>query len=292
VTKKIFTPFPRDHAGSLAGRLAYIEDKPNVEGKPENRYKGFKPGEYVYSPNKRFDGSYETTRELDPLRDAADELYINAHCSKGIDYLTNKEDTSDKGAMKVEIDDLIKQLKAHGLPPETAAKVKLWVCEGALDKGLDKSFAQRFSVAMTAAGYTRCRIFGYVLSVFADYKSGEDGELHKRVVKSDKQRFKDLLPYFRQSIADYTHTQVGQFDFTKLPQVSKALVGDSKLKNMALIWGVALSRQNKDEDAAIDEILAGNRTNIETMLGKGHGGIAGRASNSRKEFKDGLVVPG
>jgi hypothetical protein len=134
--KRILTPFTRQSAGSLTSR-------PHVEDKKDGGDKGFKPAEYVYAPAKNGQ-HYISTQLLSQLRTPDDQLYINGHCSKGLNYLANMEDCKAPGAHKVEMDDLVLQLKAHGLPLETEAKIKLWICEGALDDGGEKSFAQRF----------------------------------------------------------------------------------------------------------------------------------------------------
>jgi hypothetical protein len=82
MNKRIFTPFLLLDAGTLRNNLKYVpgSEKPNVVGKPEGRYKGFKPDEYVYSPMKNPDKTYKTDGLLSMLVQAEDQLYINAHC--------------------------------------------------------------------------------------------------------------------------------------------------------------------------------------------------------------------
>ena len=137
MNKLIFTPFPTDKAGTLIGRLAY---KPDIqaEKKGDGEYRGFKPDENKFAPHQKSPGVYDETKQFSILTNADDELYINAHCSKGIDYLANNEKCDAPGSVKVTIPDLILQLEAHGLPKTTKAKIKLWICEGALDNGDNK----------------------------------------------------------------------------------------------------------------------------------------------------------
>ena len=111
------------------------------------------------------------------MLDPDDQLYINAHCCKGIDYLANKENPSEGD--KVTTEQLIQQLRQHGLSETTKAKIKLFVCEGALDNGLQESFAKHFSRALHAAGFHDCHVYAYTESVAANLAVADDGQYHK-----------------------------------------------------------------------------------------------------------------
>jgi hypothetical protein len=128
------------------------------------------------------------------------------------------------------------------------------------------------------------------LSVLAAYQSTDsDPVLHKRVVKTEVERFKAKLPYFKESIAKATGTEPGAFDFTDFKLVIKVLAKDNELKNQALIWGQALRKNRKNEDAAIETILE-DPLKTEKMIGN-RGGVGARASSVRIEFKNGVIVP-
>ncbi len=77
--------------------------------------------------------------------------------------MANREKCDAPNALTVTMDDLILQLKAHGLPPTTTARIKLWICEGALHSAQDRSFAE--------------------------YQSNSDNTMHK------KDQFVDLIDH-------------------------------------------------------------------------------------------------
>jgi len=110
--KKLFTPFSVAEAGSLTNVLKYVGPKPDVEGKPMGRYQGFRDDERVYAP-KKIVGKYEKSAALSSLMDTDDQLYINAHCRRGLDYVSTKQSCGD--GKQVKVADLILQLQALGL---------------------------------------------------------------------------------------------------------------------------------------------------------------------------------
>jgi hypothetical protein len=286
--KRIFTPFPEATSGRLSGRLQYVGDekggrKPDEEGKPKDRTKGFQQGEYVYAPPRDPNGDYKKTGLLAMLVSAEAELYINAHCRRGIDYLSSTEDC--KGA-KVAMDDLIKQIEAHGLPKETKSKIKLWACEGALDDGDKKSFAQQFSEAFHKAGYTNCPVFGYWLSLFSEYHDGADG-LHKRVTKTDQERMTATVEALESKIKEGAPL-LDMKDASAMGAYVKALRGDLEFTKRARLWAFALTKGNREK--AMEWIL-GSPPSIAVMLGEGAGGMGGRAKGARRQFKAGVIVP-
>lgn len=180
--KIIFVPFPLRIAGTLATALQFGGEKPD-KGDKQGRYRGFKNEERIFSPDKAKD-EYQRTGLLSELRSADDQLYINAHCLKGKAHLSTRVDCS--GENNVTVADLVLQIKAHCLPEDTPCKIKLWVCEGGLDDGINESFAKRFSKTMFESGYRDCQIFGYTLSLLSSYVDGSDGEgLRKRAVKPE-----------------------------------------------------------------------------------------------------------
>jgi hypothetical protein len=175
--KKIFTPFTVVEAGGLATVLQYKDDiQKGKKGLESGEYRGFKTDDYVFAPPKEGD-VYAKTHQLEHLTDSTDQLYINGHCNSGLDYLaTNAACNSDK---KVTIGDLIDQLKAHGFPATSQAKVKLWACKGGQRDGTKESFAAAFSRKMWEAGYQKCKIFGYRRSVFQKFMKDGSDEYHK-----------------------------------------------------------------------------------------------------------------
>jgi hypothetical protein len=123
--KRIFTPFTLSDAGGLATVLQYKEEI--QPGKKGDDYRGFKPEDYVFAPPK-VENVYQKTHQLEKLVADSDQLYINAHCDSGIDYLsTNVSCTSE---LKVTAEDLVNQLVGPGFPTTSLAKVKPWVCKG------------------------------------------------------------------------------------------------------------------------------------------------------------------
>src|SRR5262245_25596163 len=78
--QRIFTPFPSLLAGKLAKRLerSHLHDK------------GFLSTERVFSPSK-VGNLYEVKNLLGMLTYAEDQLYINGHCNRGLDYLACDE---------------------------------------------------------------------------------------------------------------------------------------------------------------------------------------------------------
>jgi hypothetical protein len=274
--KIIFTPFPRLIAGTLATALEYIGDKPDVDGKPAGRTQGFTGEQRVFAPVKNGD-HYETTRSLSQLMANTDQLFINGHCHKGLDYLsTNVECGNGK---KVSVDDVILQLKAHGLLETTECKIKLWVCEGGLDDGGSKeSFAKRFSRAMHAAGYTRCEIFGYVLSLLSNYRDGADGMgKRKRAVKPEDA---DRIAKLRKLVTEIR----AQRETNKM----KVRVWESAVIDAKRIRGT----DELDDDVvevAIEMILATKPSSM-VMLGAFAPVVGARASTVRKRFVNGMMV--
>ncbi len=268
--KLIFTPFSTENAGTLIGRLAY---KPDIQTgkKGDGEYRGFMPYEYKFAPPLKSPGVYDASRpQLTELMNGDDELYINAHCSKGLDYLANNEKCDTDGVIKVSIGDLILQLRAHGLREKTRAKIKLWICEGALDKGENKSFAQRFSIAMHDEGYTECRIFGYTESVFGQYQSGsDDGLFHKRIIKSAEQRLGVII----QNLNAYNGNPP-----------------DARLNTMKRLWVATLKTHNNIEADAVKDILASEQKQ-RLLLGGDTTVVGGPANKHRIEFKRGAIVP-
>ncbi len=287
--KRIFTPFPEATSGRLSGRLQYVGDdkggrKPDVEGKPKDRTKGFQKGEYVYSPPRDAKGDYKNTGLLAMLVTAEAELYINAHCRRGIDYLSATEDCNGP---KVSMDDLIKQIEAHGLPKETKSKIKLWACEGALDDGDKKSFAQQFSKAFDKAGYTNCPVFGYWLSLFSEYHDAADG-LHKRVTKSDQERITATVESLERKLkedAPNVNIKSGE----SIEAYLKTPNPDREFAKRARLWAFAL-KQGGSREKAMEWIL-GSAPSVAVMLGVGAGGVGARAKDARRQFRAGGIVP-
>jgi hypothetical protein len=118
--KRLFTPFTLPDARGLATVLQYKEDI--QRGKKGNDYRGFKTEDYVFALPK-VDSIYQKTHQLEKLMEGSDQLYINAHCDSGIDYLSTNVSCTSK--LKVTTQDLVNQLVAHGFPTTSQAKVTL-----------------------------------------------------------------------------------------------------------------------------------------------------------------------
>lgn len=273
--KKIFTPFTRLSAGTLGTALAYEgRNKADVVGKPTGRYQGFKPEDRVFAPAET-KGEYKRTQELLALTDPNDQLYINAHCLRGLDYVS----TSVKcDGQKVTVDKLVAQLDAVGLQKATQCKIKLWVCEGGLDDGANESFAKRFSKKMFAEGYRSCKIFGYPLSLFREYKSvgsgqGDDG-IHKRaVLPRDEDEWKKKM------IAVIKEEGKKSNDFQK-----------KMIWNKQLQWH-SFVHKDFQEDAAAEAILKSETERKLFNVSLTPTPVPGaRASSLRLEFSDGKIV--
>ncbi len=287
IAKRIFTPFPENNCGNLKGRLPSVGVKPDKPG----RYNGFQPDEYVYSPKPgRQNTKYETTTELSMIASSEDQLYINAHCSRGLDFLANTEDCDKRGNLRVTIDDVIAQLKAHGLPQTSEARIKLWVCEGALEKDGQPSFARQFSAAIAKADYTICRIFGYSLSVWSEYKSTDDDPvMRKRTVKTPRARLDEMVPRIEAGIKELTG--VSEITLKGIPELRKKLNQSThEWKAADLTWLAALQLKSLDRNQA-KELVANTPTYMYDIFKNGHGGVGNRARESRVEFKNGEIVP-
>ncbi len=275
--KKIFTPFSRLTAGTLATALASDgKIKPHVLGKPDGRYKGFNLGDRVFAPKEtKTKGVYERSQTLQELMGPDDQLYINAHCLRGIDYVSTNVKCDD--GTKVTVDQLVAQLDALGLLTTTRCKIKLWVCEGGLDDGDKESFAKRFSKAMFTAGYTSCKIFGYPLSLFREYKSvgagqGDDG-LHKRAVQPGNE------DEWKKKMRDLIKTE------GKGSNLMLAKIWNEKVKYYAF------AHKDHQEDAAADDILANeSQRKLFGASLRPTPSVGARASSIRLEFSNGQIV--
>jgi hypothetical protein len=271
MNKKIFTPFTRKEAGQLANRLQFSETYQvgyAEEKKRQGQYRGFKnvhgANDYVSAPEREGPG-YRPTTYLKELASEDDQLYINGHCNRGLDYLS-----SDVGCgannPKVSIDDLIDQLKAHGFPSTSRGAIKLWVCHGALGQGSAASFAEQFSKAMYDAGYEQCRIFAYTESLLAQYQTGGDQDpdpgFHKRVNKPE---------------AEVLDAEIARLKLQP--------AGDRKKK----LWESLLRIAGGDEQQAKRNILASAVTR-ENFLPAAKANVGGRAKRFRKEFRNGKVI--
>ncbi|HTM49659.1 MAG TPA: hypothetical protein VL285_13285 [Bryobacteraceae bacterium] len=173
MAKIIFTPFSVREAGQLANRLEYSDRIQEGMAADKTGHRGFKrnfgSSEVKYAPLQ------QNTGQLAHLTGPDDQLYINAHCAAGFDFVANREKVDEPGAKQVNIETLIRYLKWHNLPETTKCKIKLWICEGGLDgAGGKPSFAKLFSAGMHEAGYKLCRIFGYAQSLLAQYERVEE----------------------------------------------------------------------------------------------------------------------
>ena len=289
MVRRIFTPFPDDNCGNLKGRLPFVGTKPD---KPSQN-NGFQSIEYVYAPKRDpKTNKYETTTELSIILSSTDQLYINAHCSRGLNFLANTENCNSPRNLKVSIDDVIVQLKAHGFPQTSVARIKLWVCEGALDTPASQSFARQFSVAMYKAGYKNCRIFGYSLSVFSEYMSTDkDPVIRKRTVKTPRARLDEKVPIIETGIKELTGVSVDAIAVKDIPALKRTLnVSTNNFKAADLTWLSALQQTNCDRERA-KVLIETTPIYISAILGQGHGGVGNKARESRVEFKNGDIVP-
>ncbi|OUL98332.1 hypothetical protein [Variovorax sp. JS1663] len=261
--KKIFTPFPSAIAGNLSSVL-----KASSEGD-----KGFQPSEYVFAPSGE-----STSKPLANLLKDTDQLYINGHCNKGLDYLSTSAVCAHGD--RVSVDDVVGHLKTLGFPPESRAKVKLWACKGGLDGDAGQpSFAKVFSKAMFKAGYQSCQIFGYDQFLMQKYMSGSDNQIHKRSATqpaSGATEEERLLDYFLEDLYD--------------PDLdSRQAVTQRKT------WERMVAAQKgtgaEKVAAAKQAILNSPMKTAWRPKGVSATGIVGpRAKESRKEFRDGVVV--
>jgi hypothetical protein len=175
MAKILFTPFSENDAAGgtrLGGRLLQVTDgQGKVHGIGNSR------SERIFSPTRKTDDSYNTTsflKNFGLIQNTDDELYINAHGATGYQLLANLTNVGDPKALKVSMEDLVKQLEAHQLPKDTYAKIKLWVCESALGFGLsggpNRPFAEGFSKKMWDEQYHNCYIYGYAGQTIAFFK--------------------------------------------------------------------------------------------------------------------------
>lgn len=274
--KKLYIPFPSMIAGQLSNRLKFSENIQagySQEKKDAGKYRGFKSADLLYAPAKdRNSGNYVKTSKLAELLAADDQLYVNAHCNRGLDTLSLNAECSS--AQKVTVDDLVLQLQAHGLKQESRARIKLWACHAALGDGNKESFAALFSKAMFLAEYTQCRIFAYTESLLAQYETREDIEgeepvAHKRanVVKSAEERLHEMAEVFGGAV------------------VPSDLAGKKRS------WDVMLKAKNGDKEALIREIVeSAMKTDLFLGKPKDLATPGARASKFRKEFRNGVVV--
>jgi len=197
--------------------------------------------------------------------------------------------TADGRALN-QIDDVIAQLKAHGLPQTSEARIKLWVCEGALEKDGQPSFARQFSAAIAKADYTICRIFGYSLSVWSEYKSTDDDPvMRKRTVKTPRARLDEMVPRIEAGIKELTG--VSEITLKGIPELRKKLNQSThEWKAADLTWLAALQLKSLDRNQA-KELVANTPTYMYDIFKNGHGGVGNRARESRVEFKNGEIVP-
>jgi len=91
--KKIFTPFAIGEAGTLKTRLEYSDDIQTGYSADHGKYRGFKTlkhgsDDYIFAPPKS-KGQYGETHQLEQLRNESDQLYINGHCNRGLQYLAS-----------------------------------------------------------------------------------------------------------------------------------------------------------------------------------------------------------
>jgi hypothetical protein len=266
--KVIFVPFPVRTAGTLATALKFAGDKPDTDTK-KGRYKGFRTEERIFAPDKMQD-EYQKTGALSELKDAEDQLYVTAHCLKGLGYVSTRVDC--RGDNKVSVDDLVLQIEAHSLPKNTPCKIKLWICEGGLDDGANESFAKRFSRQMHKAGYRDCRIFGYPLSLLSNYTDGSDGQgIRKRAVKPEVRERKERLAREVELL---------------LPQGKDPLE-----RAKARLWAAELKSFGGDKDSALESIVT-SEMKSKLMIGEAAAPVGARASTVRMRFYNGNILAG
>ncbi|AUT71421.1 hypothetical protein [Paraburkholderia hospita] len=251
--KLIYTPFPATKAGNLASVLA----------KRPDAAKGFENNQRIYAPKRNDDNYIKSEAQPLDLSDG-DELLINAHCNAGLDYLsTNVKCETDKDVeKKVTASQLVLQLAAHGLKKERNVKIKLWVCKGGQDGAFDKeSFAKRFSKAMFEAGYQSCRIFAYTESLMQQYGSIDTEDPHEKGVhrrsNNEKKQFDDYIEKLKTN--------------PETPQ------------NRTLKRLLAISKSEEDAKSKLRPLWESTRDHAVVTPGL-------RASNFRKEFRDGKIV--
>jgi len=236
--KKIFTPFKREIAatGQLIStlsnnlRCADIQQGFSPEKRKRGQYRGFNREDYIFAPPP---GGL-----LKDLLMPEDQLYINAHCLAGKEYVAASEDLAKEPLW---VDNLIKQLVEHGFPKESKAKIKLWICQGGLDgpKG-ESCFAKAFSMAMFKKGFQACRIFAYTQKVFGEYVSDDKGGWFKwalvqepvqRKEKSEKELNTELEAYIKNNLQKLRTT------------------GQTKI-----VWNLLIKKYKTDE-SAIEQIF-------------------------------------
>ncbi len=283
--KILFTPFPQQQAGTLANRLEFserIQVGISEQKRAAGAYRGFKPGDRIYSPTKQAQ-KYVHTGRLKQFVTLDDQVYINAHCNAGLDFLSTEASCSNK-SKKVNVADLIEQLKAHDLPEVGRAKIKLWICKGAIGIGDNRSFAAVFSEAMDVAGFKQVSIFAYTESVFAQYSDIEqenepqgDRGYHKRAVLPDAERLERAIAVFKGK------------EIKTLPL---------DVKRRAMAWTGALHMAEGDEAFAKQQILR-NAVVREQILGVdvtsddpqiATAVVGLRAKGFRKQFSKGQLI--
>lgn len=273
--KKILTPFPPSQAGQLPKRLKFHEDKQagfTPKSDQGQQYRGFNSTDTVLAPEKSGNTYAAPLKKwLAPLMDGTDQLYINAHCNRGLNYLA--ADQACKSHAQVTIPELITLLDVLGFQKTSQAKVKLWICHGASRDDAKLSFAEQFASAMRTAGYVNCHIFGYTESLVGDYKLGptsddptgdpQDKVFHKRanVPKPALQALDDSIK-----------------------EIEKDPTAPSN-KARKRVWDHMLNTHQQNRVAAMQAIIDNSIMRGQFLPGHGSGLGAGvRASLVRREF--------
>lgn len=282
MAKVLYIPFSVKEAGQLSNRLKYseeIQEGYSPDKRAQGMYRGFRDtawagtkkiqeSDYLYAPIK-IDGIYKETKSLAGLTNEQDQLYINAHCNRGLDYLSTEQKCGVSNP-KVDVPDLVEQLSKHGLPIESPAKIKLWACHAALGVGPNRSFAEQFSEAMFKKGYVRCRIFAYTESLLSQYMTGPgdtevDRGYHKRANVTVETKSDEAM--LRAAVAN-----PGRME-----------------KSQLAVWN--FEKNGKSFDDAIQSILKSElKVRLFRPKSVDTASVGSRAKLFRKEFKNGTIV--
>jgi hypothetical protein len=108
------------------------------------------------------------TAALAKLKTTNDTLFIRGHSSAGADLLWS----SDRSE-KISVNDLVKFLKGK-LDKKFPGTIKIFACKSSQDTVDSNSFAKKFAIALSNAGWINCEFYGFSenLKTYVDQNSG------------------------------------------------------------------------------------------------------------------------